>query len=216
MLNDHAHADRPGFGPLDAELVNASLGAVLARIGIGVIALDARGRVIFSNPAADALLGGTIAVVNRRLRFRSYMVAKRVEAEVARLLDRGEDGGGPKPIVLAPNRLDQPLAMYLMAIPHSARSAEPLPARARVLVLVVNPSRDAPPDPLLVREMLGLTLGEARIAALVGSGLSPRKAAERLGLAVETARSVLKRVFEKTGVSRQSELVALMSRLLLR
>ena len=36
-------------------------------------------------------------------------------------------------------------------------------------------------DPALVRDILGLTLGEARVAALVGSGMAPRAAAEKLG-----------------------------------
>ena len=71
-------------------------------------------------------------------------------------------------------------------------------------------------DQLLVRDVLGLTLGEARVAALVGSGLAPREASERLGITEETARSVLKRVFSKTGVSRQSELVLLLSKLVIR
>jgi DNA-binding CsgD family transcriptional regulator len=62
-----------------------------------------------------------------------------------------------------------------------------------------------------VRDLLGLTLGEARVASLVGHGLPPRDAAERLGIGEETARTTLKRVFAKTGVSRQSELAALMS-----
>jgi len=66
-----------------------------------------------------------------------------------------------------------------------------------------------------VRDVLGLTLGEARIAALVGSGLPPREAAAKLGITETTGRAVLKHVFSKTGVSRQSELVALLSRMVL-
>jgi DNA-binding CsgD family transcriptional regulator len=58
-------------------------------------------------------------------------------------------------------------------------------------------------------------LGEARMAALVGSGLAPREASKKLGITEETARSVLKQVFSKTGVSRQSELVSLLSKLVL-
>jgi DNA-binding CsgD family transcriptional regulator len=59
-------------------------------------------------------------------------------------------------------------------------------------------------------------LGEARVASLVGSGVRPREVAARLGIAEETVRTVLKRVFVKAGVSRQSELAALMTRLVLR
>ena len=53
-------------------------------------------------------------------------------------------------------------------------------------------------------------------AALVGSGLAPREAATRLGIGEETARTALKRVFSKVGVSRQSELTALLTKLVLR
>jgi hypothetical protein len=51
-----------------------------------------------------------------------------------------------------------------------------------------------------------LTLSEARLAALVGSGLRPGQAAVKLGITEETARAALKRAFAKVGVSRQSEL----------
>jgi DNA-binding CsgD family transcriptional regulator len=53
-------------------------------------------------------------------------------------------------------------------------------------------------------------------AALVGSGLAPREAAARLGIGGETARTALKWVFSKVGVSRQSELTALLTKLVLR
>jgi DNA-binding CsgD family transcriptional regulator len=55
-----------------------------------------------------------------------------------------------------------------------------------------------------------------RIAALVGSGLAPKQAADRLGISPETARNHLKSVFAKAGISRQSELSALLARLVLR
>jgi DNA-binding CsgD family transcriptional regulator len=77
----------------------------------------------------------------------------------------------------------------------------------------MNPAAAGVADPTLVRDVLGVTLGEARIASLIGSGLSPKEAAEKLGITEETARSVLKRVFSKVGVSRQSELAVLIARL---
>jgi DNA-binding CsgD family transcriptional regulator len=89
-------------------------------------------------------------------------------------------------------------------------------ARARAIVLVIDARSDQPPDPAVVRDVLGLTLSEARVAAMVGSGLPPRDAAVKLGIAEQTARTALKRVFMKVGVSRQSELAALLSKLVLR
>src|SRR5258708_36886692 len=87
----------------------------------------------------------------------------------------------------------------------------------------IQPSKSAHARPskteitlTLVRDILGLTLAEARVAALVGSGQAPREAAGKLGITEETARTVLKRVFAKVGVSRQSELASLLTKLVLR
>ena len=80
----------------------------------------------------------------------------------------------------------------------------------------IDPEASDPADPAVVRDVLGLTLGEARMAALIGSGVAVGEASKKLGITEETARSVLKHVFSKTGVSRQSELVALLSRMVLR
>ena len=110
----------------------------------------------------------------------------------------------------------RPLAVYVLPITASSHPAAQFLTHARAIVLAIDPEASGPADPALVRDVLGLTLGEARVASLVGSGLSPRESADKLGIAEETARSVLKRVFSKTGVSRQSELVALLTKLVLR
>jgi len=50
----------------------------------------------------------------------------------------------------------------------------------------------------------------------VASGFRPRETGENLGITEETARSGLKKVFEKTGVSRQTDPAVLLSRLAIR
>ena len=68
----------------------------------------------------------------------------------------------------------------------------------------------------LVQRTFALAPAEARVAALIGGGLSPRRAAEKLGISEGNVRTTLKRVFEKMGVSRQSELAVLFTKLSLR
>jgi DNA-binding CsgD family transcriptional regulator/PAS domain-containing protein len=209
------NALRLGIRLMDAELVGAGLGAALTRIGMGVFALDSRGRVVFANPAAQALQGDGLDVVDGRLVAGCPAQSGPVEAEIARVIE-GCPSVTPHPIVIGRPQSGRRLALYVMPIPRSPRPAEVFLAHAHAVVLVINPDFEGPPDPSLVRDLLGLTLGEARVAALIGSGLPPKEAAEQLGVSVETARTVLKRVFEKVGVSRQSELAALMSKLVLR
>jgi DNA-binding CsgD family transcriptional regulator/PAS domain-containing protein len=203
---------------MDAELVNVGLGAALARIGIGVFAIDALGRVVFANPAAEALIGDAFDVVNERLRIRAAGGDGDANAAIERFIARHPDdlAVDPQPILIHRQRTDRPLVVYLLPIVQSVTVANQFLTHARAIVLVMDSEPDAPPDPTVLRDLFGLTLGEARVAAWIGSGLPPRQAAEKLGISEETARTVLKRVFAKVGVSRQSELAALMTKLVLR
>ena len=60
-----------------------------------------------------------------------------------------------------------------------------------------------------------LTAAEARVARLIGGGLSPAEAASQIGNAEATVRTLLKRVYSKAGVERQSQLANLVARLTL-
>jgi DNA-binding CsgD family transcriptional regulator/PAS domain-containing protein len=202
---------------LNAEVTNVGLGEALARIGIGVFALDSRGRVIFSNPAAEQRLGDPVQVVRGRLRMSSSNSAVKLDEAISQSLH----GVAPelmadlKPILVESAASDRRFAIYLLPI-FQPILAERFLTHTRAIVLVIEQKRDEPADPAIVRDLFGLTLGEAKIASMIGAGLSPRNAAEKLGIKEETARTHLKKVFSKTGISRQSELVALLGRLLIR
>lgn len=60
----------------------------------------------------------------------------------------------------------------------------------------------------------GLTLAEQRLCEMLLLGHSLREAADTLGIASDTARQRLKTIFQKTDTHKQSELIALMGRLL--
>lgn len=60
-----------------------------------------------------------------------------------------------------------------------------------------------------LRERFGLTPAEADLAVEICRGDGREAAADRLGISVDTARTHLTRVFAKTGVRRQAELVRL-------
>ncbi len=201
----------------DAEFANLGLGEALARLGIGVFALDAMGRVVFSNPAGQGVLGEPIAIADGVLRIGAGAQRAGIERAIQQVLKGNVDVEVDARAILVNRReSERPLVVYLLPVPVSGRPADQFLAHTRALVLVIDPNTDDPADPALVRDVLGLTLGEARVASLVGTGLKLREAADRLGIAEETARSVLKRVFSKVGVSRQSELSALLTRLVLR
>jgi DNA-binding CsgD family transcriptional regulator len=59
----------------------------------------------------------------------------------------------------------------------------------------------------------GLTPAEVRVASIIARGLSPEPAAEELSVAKVTVRNQIKSTSGKTDTHRQSELVALLSRI---
>ena len=200
----------------DAELLNLGLGKALACVGIGVFALDSSARVIFVNPAGRQLLGAGLALVRDRLLAHAASERSALEAATQQAIFMPATFADEcKPILVHCRDGKRPSALYVLPTASSSHPAAQFLVHASAIVLAIDPDIGEPADPALVRDVLGLTLGEARVAALVGSGLSPRQAAEQLGIAEDTARSVLKHVFSKTGVSRQSELVALLGKMVL-
>jgi DNA-binding CsgD family transcriptional regulator len=59
----------------------------------------------------------------------------------------------------------------------------------------------------LLRSHFGLTPAEARVALHLVAGETLRSAEVKLSISYETARTHLKNIFNKTGTSRQAELV---------
>ena len=182
-----------------------------------MFALDSLARVVFSNPAGERLLGDGLNVVDRRLAVRSSARGDFEQAIRGALRAAPADLNlDPKPLLIDRPAGARPLTVYVLPVSPRDSLADEFLTHVRALVLAIDPASDSPPDPAIVRDVLGLTLSEARVAALVGSGVSPRAAAEKLGITEETARTALKRVFSKVGVSRQSELAALLTKLVLR
>jgi DNA-binding CsgD family transcriptional regulator/PAS domain-containing protein len=203
---------------LDVELSNIGLREALSRLGIGVFALDTLGRIVFSNPAGDRLTGNGLYVVGGRLQFAPSAARGDIERLINQILrgDQHDSVAEPKPMLIERAGNPRPLIIYVLPFVMALTPAQEFLTHARALVLVIDARINDPPDPALVRDVLGLTLSEARIASLVSTGLRPGQAAEKLGITEETARTALKRVFSKVGVSRQSELAALLTRLVLR
>jgi DNA-binding CsgD family transcriptional regulator len=203
---------------LDAEFTNLGLRDALSRLGIGVFALDSFGRIVFSNPAGDRLLGDGLLVVNGHLRVGPSSARNDIESAIAQALrSEGFDMmAQPRPMLVERPSAARPLTIYVLPLSGVRTPEQEFLTHARALILAIDPGDGEPPDPALVRDVLGLTLSEARLAALVGTGLGTGQAAKRLGITEGTARTALKRVFQKVGVSRQSELAALLTKLILR
>ncbi len=169
---------------------------ILPLVGLyqtGCILTDSLARVLDMNPRARQILqNGTLIVEGDRLKAgRSTESLKRMVAEAAKC--------GPNPSIL---RLEQPgRPLMLRAIGCPGRD------RAVVAVLLSDLSQRPPVDAAALREFFGFTETETAIALRLMYGLSVDEAAKELGITVHTVRTHLKRIFDKAGVSRQTQLI---------
>lgn len=81
------------------------------------------------------------------------------------------------------------------------------------VALITDPERKRPTCSELLIQIYKLTPKEAMLSTKIAGGKSPRQAAEELSITYETARTHLRRIFSKTGTSRQAELVMLIDQL---
>jgi DNA-binding CsgD family transcriptional regulator len=204
---------------LDAELRDLEMQQALSRIGVGVITVEAGCRIRFVNAAAERLLvDHGIRVKHQQLCFENSAAQEELDRTVSSWVERAADSALSRPIphLIRASHRERPVTVYILPVIRWSTEPSHFLTRTRAIVLIIDQQPADPLDPSTVRDLLDLTLGEARVAALIGAGISPKEAAERLGVAEATARNTLKRVFSKVGVSRQSELAVLLSRFALR
>jgi DNA-binding CsgD family transcriptional regulator/PAS domain-containing protein len=175
-----------------------------------VLALDRLGFVIDMNAAAEQLFDDEFSVRDRRLRVRDQRARLLLDDFIDQLKVTPDTVALPTHPIVVQRLAKRPLVIRILPVDGAARTPF-LGARALLVVSDLNPKSKTPLD--LLSQTFGLSPAEARLASLMATGASPEQAAEQLGIARETARTQLKAVFTKTGTHRQSELVALLSRL---
>jgi len=82
--------------------------------------------------------------------------------------------------------------------------------RPAAIVLISDPEAEMKARIESLRERFGLTPAEAVFALEIVKGDGRQATADRLGITLGTARSHLSKIFDKTGVTRQAELVRLL------
>lgn len=177
-----------------------------------VLVLDAAGQAIHANQRATTLLGegrGLGLAAGRLYASNSETNAALQKLLAAGLQAGGERSGGAMGIPSPLGRL--PLALRTSPIPGGGMPIFGGPGGVLVSVADLDRQLRSPADEL--RLLFGLTAAEARLADAIFDGLSLPEAADRFGLSLHTVRFQIARVFEKSGVARQTDLVKLMMRL---
>jgi DNA-binding CsgD family transcriptional regulator len=179
---------------------------VLDRLAVGVILLDRSARITYANAAAQAhgaddgplhLSGGKIAA-------RSLPHSQRLGG-----LIRAALRGAPAGLMSVPRHSDGALVMIMASSVQGqdvGRFSDLGMPDAAVLLFIVDPANRTGIPVSWIMDGYGLTRAEARVALSASSGLTVPETARQFGISPNTVKTHLRKVFAKTGNSRQAEL----------
>ncbi len=192
--------------------VSTDLARALEGTSQAVLIVDGDASVRHVNTAGERLMRSRpgLTIVGGRLSAQASDAARRLAELIGRATSAagGRQGGALN--------LPRPGQRFPLAVRISPLTGDPEPVFGRprmAMVCVTDLERDVPPPHDALRTLFGLTQAEARLAAAVFEGLSLPEAADRFAVSIHTVRFQLARIFDKTGVARQAELVKLMMRL---
>jgi DNA-binding CsgD family transcriptional regulator len=179
----------------------------------GVVFVDEHRNRLAANRHAQAILLAGDGLMTRGNTLRAALAEE--SAQLDRLLSCAlKPTGASAPSVGGPLSITRPSGAHplsVLVVPLRTK-AEPLGDRRPAAAIFVGD-----PDVRLdssneqhLRALYALTAGEARLAARLVQGKSVDEAAAAIGITVNTARAYLKRIYGKTGVRRQPELMRLL------
>jgi DNA-binding CsgD family transcriptional regulator len=196
-----------------ADLAAHGAWSALDRLNTGVVVADATAAVVFANKTAERLFDKRKLCLDRDGICMDDAAAsrklRRLIAACADLTAPDTDAGGT---VEFPSSMRQAGLRIVVTRFRAERVGIDLARcdRPLALLLVSDPEQERRDRVAALQRRFRLTPAEAEFALHIIRGDGRAAAAARLNITVGTARSHLERIFEKTGVRRQAELVRLL------
>lgn len=184
------------------------------RMLLGMISLAQDGSILELNQEAQRILSEKdgIARNGNAISLSSSQENRELQRLIRQALSVGGAGEGPTLVeamsVTRPSGRSK-LGIVVRAIPLGPFS-ESKQRPAAAIFLRDPESSGMQPSQEVVRRLFGLTRMEAALALLLAEGLTLDEAAEQLNVMRNTARTHLRSIFCKTGVTRQTMLVRLL------
>jgi DNA-binding CsgD family transcriptional regulator len=184
--------------------------AVLDSNPAAVLLLDENRRVLYLNRSAEELL---VSSDGLRSSSADGLVASRKQDndELQDLIRKAlSHHTTPDPSVRGAMRVlrpsgKRPYAVLVAPVPRDYPALSL--AKPGVCVIITDPDGARPFDGYRLKAAFGLTDAEARLAALLATGVDLKIAAEKLDITYGTARARLAVIFQKTETGRQGELI---------
>jgi DNA-binding CsgD family transcriptional regulator len=191
----------------------ATLADALDSIAAALFLVDAEARLRRTNARGQALIaeasilrtaGGRLVV--------SDPVADQALRDALAAAASGEAMPGKQGIAVPLGRSDGDCHVaHVLPVRSNARRKVAAGGEAIATVLVRKALLATPPTPEIIARLYGLTPSELRVLLAVFESDGAPDFSEALGISEPTARTHLRRLFEKTGTKRQADLVKLVA-----
>jgi DNA-binding CsgD family transcriptional regulator/PAS domain-containing protein len=198
---------------LHAELGGVGLGpsipfTALDQLAPAVIVTDGDGRVIEMNRTAERVLqrGDGLTIRNGKLGALHVFDSARVEALIAAASAEQKTGGAIGRMRI--RRHDGHPSYMLTVAPLGADLS--FYGRPLAMIILVDPNQQSPSERDLA-EFFELSPAESRLAVALLAGKKLREIALDWGVQITTLRTQLSSILRKTGVTRQVDLIRLLS-----
>ena len=191
----------------------ATFADTLDGLSAGIFLVDATGRIVHANAAGHGILavGGVLRSSAGRVIARDQQVDA-VLHEAFRAAEHGDAAIGTKGIAVPLIARDgERHVAHILPLTSGTRRRADLGLTATAALFVHKVALETPSRPEAIAKAYKLTPTELRVLlALVEVGGGP-KVADALGIADGTVKTHLGRLFQKTGVKRQADLVKLVA-----
>lgn len=185
----------------------------VARARLGIVSFDQTGQLLGMNPEARRLLDERDGIGLRGNTL--YVENLSEERELMRLIRQmlGQARPGDSVAAIEGLSITRPsgrskLGVLVRSVPQGRFDRRQRPAVA--MFLRDSEASSAATDVEVVRRLFGLTRTEAALAQVLTEGLAVNDVAKRMNICRNTARTHLRSIFFKTGVTRQTQLVRLL------
>jgi DNA-binding CsgD family transcriptional regulator len=180
--------------------------AALDSLGQGVLIVDCKARVLFSNRAADGAFNDGLRLADGVLCSGSQSETAGLHLAIAACVrDSLDDSRDTIAISRGPYRT--PLS--LLVIPLRPEIDWIARHQQTAIIFITDPDKVTGPDDKQLQKQFGLTPAEAGLVYEMLRNESIQAVADQLGIKIATARTHLHRVLAKTGTRSQADLMRL-------
>ncbi|MET1027584.1 MAG: helix-turn-helix transcriptional regulator [Dongiaceae bacterium] len=172
--------------------------SVLDRLPVGIIFFDEQAACLSMNESARRSINDARFLLRH---MQTYILSREKAG-------RSIEVKMPQVVALPPQHGDQ--HYFLLTWDVLADSRDSL----HTVFFIINPDQKIHIDVQALCRLFRLTASEAKVAALIANGTHLDDVAVELDISLNTVRTHLRHIFEKTGVERQADLVHLLLRAL--